>query len=517
MLALFAALLNIQLPIHAADHTASKAFLDGVSYQASKDGWSAYGQGFTLKMDGEVVFCVDPKTEVVSGGGYKESDFPSSQALKLSVIAYEGYYKNRNKSDVDYYKFAVNLMIWEEMGWTISASGFDYAGYKKKIQNAVDKHSTLPSFHRTDITLDIGESTTLTDINGVFNEFHLISSDGLTVTKNGNNLTITATADAKDKAKIKYNKIPDVCVGTSLIYHKDGSQDMGKFYVKDPLQSYLNVTVNKTGSLKISKQDEDGTAVSGTKFKISKNNDMSSPVGTYTTGSDGSVTVDDLPPATYYVQETEVPSHLVLDGTIRSVVVEANKTATHTVHNNWIKGKIQLKKIDPESKKQVAGATYAIYNDKGQELERLVTKATGYTESGYLRFGEYTVKEVIAPSGYILNKTSYPVTITTNEQKITVTGEDDRVKGRIELTKEDSVTGAIPQGEASLQGAIYELKARNAILDPADGSTKFSKDALVATLTTDKNAKAVISDLYLGDYYIKEKSPSTGYTLDTNE
>ena len=203
MLALFAALLNIQLPIHAADHTASKAFLDGVSYQASKDGWSAYGQGFTLKMDGEVVFCVDPKTEVVSGGGYKESDFPSSQALKLSVIAYEGYYKNRNKSDVDYYKFAVNLMIWEEMGWTISASGFDYAGYKKKIQNAVDKHSTLPSFHRTDITLDIGESTTLTDINGVFNEFHLISSDGLTVTKNGNNLTITATADAKDKAKIK--------------------------------------------------------------------------------------------------------------------------------------------------------------------------------------------------------------------------------------------------------------------------------------------------------------------------
>ena len=86
MLALFAALLNIQLPIHAADHTASKAFLDGVSYQASKDGWSAYGQGFTLKMDGEVVFCVDPKTEVVSGGGYKESDFPSSQALKLSVI-----------------------------------------------------------------------------------------------------------------------------------------------------------------------------------------------------------------------------------------------------------------------------------------------------------------------------------------------------------------------------------------------------------------------------------------------
>lgn len=517
MLALFAALLNIQLPIHAADHTASKAFLDGVTYQASKDGWSAHGQGFTLKMDGEVVFCVDPKTEVVSGGGYKESEFTASKRLEMSIIAYEGYYKNRNKSDVDYYKFAVNLMIWEEMGWAISASGFDYAGYKKKIQNAINKHSTRPSFHNTDITLNVGESTTLTDTNSVFNEFHLVSSDGLTVSKNGNNLTITATANAAEDATIIYNKVPDVCVGTSLIYHKDGSQDMGKFFVKDPLPMAVNITVNKTGSLKITKQDEDGTAVPGTKFKVSKNNDMSTPVGTYTTGSDGSITVNDLPPATYYVQETEVPSHLVLDGTIKSVAIEANKTATLTVRNNWIKGKIQLKKIDPESKKQVAGATYAIYNDKNQELERLITTATGYVESGYIRHGKYTVKEVIAPNGYILNKTSYPVTISNNEQKITVTGEDDRVKGRIELTKEDSVTGATPQGEASLQGAIYELKARNAILDPADGSTKFSKDALVATLTTDANAKAVITDLYLGDYYIKEKTPSTGYTLDTNE
>ena len=101
---------------------------------------------------------------------------------------------------------------------------------------------------------------------------------------------------------------------------------------------------------------------------------------------------------------------------------------------------MQLRKIDPKSGKQVAGATYAIYNDKGQELERLVTTATGYVESGYLRFGNYTVREVIAPSGYILNKTSYPVTIATNEQKITVTGEDERQTGRLELTKEDSVT-----------------------------------------------------------------------------
>ena len=131
-----------------------------------------------------------------------------------------------------------------------------------------------------------------------------------------------------------------------------------------------------------------------------------------------------------------------------------------------------------------------------------------------MRFGNYTVREVIAPSGYILNKTSYPVTIATNEQKITVTGEDERQTGRLELTKEDSVTGSAAQGEATLKGAVYELKAKENILDPADRSVKYAKGALVATLTTDANAKASVSNLYLGKYTLQEKTPSAGYTLD---
>ncbi|MCR0158705.1 head-tail adaptor protein [[Clostridium] innocuum] len=514
ILTVLTVLTNMQLPIYAADHTATKTFIDGISYQVTKGSQSAWGQGFTLKMDGDVVFCIDPQAEVIAGGGYAESEFNASLRHELSVIAYEGYYKNRNKSDVTYYKFATNLMIWEKMGWSVTASGFDYSGYKSKIQKAVDSHSEKPSFDLDSITLNVGESITLTDTKGVFEEFHFVSSDGLKVKKDGNKLTITATEDAKDVSTITYNKVPDECVGTSLVYQKAGSQDMVKFFVKDPLRTQIRVNVNKYGSLKITKQDEDGAVVPNTSFKVSKNADMSSPIGTYKTGGDGTVTVNNLLPQKYYVQETAVPSHLVLDTTIREVTVEANQTTTYTARNNWVKGKVQLRKIDPKSGKQVAGATYAIYNDKGQELERLVTTATGYVESGYLRFGNYTVREVIAPSGYILNKTSYPVTIATNEQKITVTGEDERQTGRLELTKEDSVTGSAAQGEATLKGAVYELKAKENILDPADQSVKYAKGALVATLTTDANAKASVSNLYLGKYTLKEKTPSTGYTLD---
>lgn len=467
----------------------------------------------------KVVFCVDPSTIAIDGGnGYEKSDFYDLKKVKKwNLMAYHGYYTHGKAMK---WYMASQFMIWEDRGWKIDSTNLsDYATMKAQIQDAIDHHYDKPSFDGTTKTVNVGSSITLTDTNKVLSEFTLSDVKGVTITKSGDKVTITPTTSAPDSFKLTGNRYTDGKDEASIVYRTSGnsSQAVGDFGYSDPAFFNVTINVNKHGSLKIAKNDEDGTAVPNTSFKVSKNSDMSSPIGTYKTGADGTVTIDELLPDTYYVQETAVPNHLVLDTTVRTVSVEANKTATLTVQNNWVKGKIQLKKIDPQSKKQVAGATYAIYNDKGQELERLVTKATGYVESGYLRFGEYTVREVIAPSGYILNKTSYPVTIATNEQKITVTGEDERQTGRLEITKEDSVTGSAAQGEATLKGAVYELKAKENILDPADGSVKYAKDAVVATLTTDANAKASVSDLYLGKYVLQEKTASTGYTLDTTK
>ena len=134
------------------------------------------------------------------------------------------------------------------------------------------------------------------------------------------------------------------------------------------------------------------------------------------------------------MQEVSVPNHLVLDSTIHQVTVQSNQTATFTAQNNWKKGKVLIRKTDKDSSKQVAGAVYAIFNaDTDQEVARLTTLADGYATSDYLRFGSYYVKEVIAPDGYILNDTKYPVTITENEQKIEVSGVDERVRGSIRI------------------------------------------------------------------------------------
>lgn len=509
--------------LNAAGGTLTYGASTGVSYTTSgpaleggmRTDFSANSP--QLLLNSKIVFCVDPSTIAIDGGnGYERTDFYNEKLVnKWNLMAYHGY--SSHGKTMKWY-MASQFMIWEDRGWKIDSTNLsDYATLKAQIQDAIDHHYDTPSFKNTEKTVDVGKSITLSDSNKVIEEFEFEKITGVTLTKKDNKLTIKVDENAPDSFTLRGERYGEGVDNNRFVYKVSGnsSQAVGSFGYSDPVYFDVKVTVNKHGSLKIAKNDEDGTAVPNTSFKVSKNTDMSSPLGTYTTGDDGSVTIDELLPDTYYVQETSVPNHLVLDSTVRSVTVEANKTATLTVQNNWVKGKIQLKKIDPESKKQVAGATYAIYNDKGQELERLVTKATGYVESGYLRFGEYTVREVIAPSGYILNKTSYPVTIATNEQKITVTGEDERQTGRLEITKEDSVTGSAAQGEATLKGAIYELRAKENILDPADGSVKYAKDAVVATLTTDANAKASVSNLYLGKYTLQEKTPSPGYTLDT--
>ncbi|MFR0761404.1 MAG: SpaA isopeptide-forming pilin-related protein [[Clostridium] innocuum] len=509
---------NLSMPqtIKAAKPEVKLAKKIAYSFQVTdKDGHMVWANDTEhIYADGEVAFCVQPGQLVNENANYSVSEFARSERNKIERIAYVGWQLS-DKTDEDY--LATQFLIWEALGATINSTS--YSGYEAKKTNIQKQIDTLfskkPSFNGTDETIKVGQSITLTDTNGVFSYYFLTSkSEGITVSKSGNKLTITASSNAPENATVKYQLIKEECVGTTMLYTSTASQDVVTAKQTDPRSIAINLDIEKYGSLKITKQDEDGTIVPNTSFKVSKNADMSSPVGTYTTGSDGTVTVNDLLPQKYYVQETIVPSHLVLDSTIHEVTVEANQTTTYTARNNWVKGKVQLRKIDPDSGKQVAGATYAIYNDKGQELERLVTKATGYVESGYLRFGEYTVREVIAPSGYILNKTSYPVTIATNEQKITVTGEDERQTGRLEITKEDSVTGSAAQGEATLKGAVYELKAKENILDPADQSVKYAKGALVTSLTTDANAKASVSNLYLGKYTLQEKTPSTGYTLD---
>lgn len=132
----------------------------------------------------------------------------------------------------------------------------------------------------------------------------------------------------------------------------------------------------------------------------------------------------------------------------------------------------------------------------------------------------YSATEVTAKNGYYLNPGNTTVgQSAAGDASLNLSLANVRTTGSITITKEDSETGAIAQGDATLSGAVYGLYARSNIVHP-DGHTGilYTAGSLVATFPpTDANRQARLDNLYLGNYYVKEITPSTGYLLDTKE
>ena len=127
------------------------------------------------------------------------------------------------------------------------------------------------------------------------------------------------------------------------------------------------------------------------------------------------------------------------------------------------------------------------------------------------------VKEIQPPANYQEDPTVYPVDINIGKTS-TKNVLNERTYAKIHLIKEDAETGANPQGDATLEGAVYGLYARENIVHP-DGTTGIVHKAgdLVSTLKVDRKGDAVVKDLYLGKYFVKEIQAPEGYLLDETE
>ncbi|MCB5756249.1 peptidase, partial [Mediterraneibacter faecis] len=265
-----------------------------------------------------------------------------------------------------------------------------------------------------------------------------------------------------------------------------------------------------------------------------------------TTGENGSVTLKNLHLGTYVVKETKAPDSFYNGSEEKSVTLTyagQNKEvvfADVTFNNERQKADVSVVKQDKDTKKPLKGGIFALYASddirnadgsvvvkKGTLIEKVTTGADGTAKFtvdlpiGY----SYSVKEDQAPEGYVRNtedvytfKFSY-----TNDKEATVsfahTFSNDRVTAKINLYKVDKETGkAVPQGDATLKGAVYGLYAREDIVHP-DGATGtiYKAGEQVASLTTDDKGQASVNGLYLGKYYVKEITPPTGYLADAEE
>ena len=262
------------------------------------------------------------------------------------------------------------------------------------------------------------------------------------------------------------------------------------------------------------------------------------------TGDDGSVTLKNLYLGTYTVTETKAPDNYVCKGESKTVelayagqTVEV-QTGSATFLNERQKAAVRVEKQDEETKNPLSGGIYGLYAaedikvdgktvvPKGTLIEKATTGADGkasYKAELPINYS-YSIREIQAPELYLRNsEDTYTFTFKfTNDKEEKVnfshTFTNKRVNATIDLVKEDSETGNSAQGDAVFEGAIYGLYAREDINHP-DGRSGvlYKKDEQVATLTTDKEGKASVRNLYLGKYYLKEITPPVGYLLDEEE
>ena len=158
------------------------------------------------------------------------------------------------------------------------------------------------------------------------------------------------------------------------------------------------------------------------------------------------------------------------------------------------KGSLTINKTDVDTGKALAGVTYRLYDSAGNKIADAITGADGKAVFSDLPLGSYSYQEIGAPSGYVVDSTKYPITITASALNITATHTNALGKAGVEISKVDA------DSKSPLQGAGFRLY-------DASGSQ-------VAEGYTDANGKLSFTGLKLGSYTCKEFQAPTGYELD---
>ena len=265
-----------------------------------------------------------------------------------------------------------------------------------------------------------------------------------------------------------------------------------------------------------------------------------------TTDSNGAVILKNLHLGTYVVKEKQAPENFYNAGEEKTVTlayagqnVEVVFSET-TFTNDRQKAKVTVTKKDKDTENPLDGGIFGLYAGsditafdgtvvvkKGTLIEKAMTGEDGtatFLADLPIGFG-YEVKEEQAPEGYVRNTEDvYSFTFSyTNDSEAVVpfahTFTNECVNAKISLLKKDKETNTNrPQGDATLEKAVYGLYARKDIVHP-DGATGviYKAGEQVTTLTTDKDGKAFVENLYLGEYFVKEITPPVGYLADEAE
>lgn len=229
----------------------------------------------------------------------------------------------------------------------------------------------------------------------------------------------------------------------------------------------------------------------------------------------------DLPFGSYYLKELSTDGHYILSDEKYPIVFEyagqdtalvdikANSGAP--IENKLLYGEIHGLKKD-ENGIGLAGALIGLFRADCTEFttENAILTATSaeYGSFSFARvpYGNWIVREIEAPTGFVLSEKTHPVTVDADGAVIEVEIENTRIRGTVQLTKTDR-----DYPDSKLTGAEFT------VCRDSNGNKKLdADDALVGTLTETGIGVYEMSDLLYGGYFVKETKAPEGFYLDDN-
>ena len=492
-----------------------------------------------LYVGDKTVFCIEPMQLFTEGLDYhqdtaKWDELSEQTRQNIWEINYYGYSYSGHQTEK--YYVATQVMIWQAVTgtwyqpyYTDGTTVYDISNEVAVINNLRAQPQGRPSFNNQTIKMGLNAPVTLTDTKGTLANYSITSSNGISASVNGNNLTVAITSENYDKS-ITFSR-NFTARDVNVIYGSGGYQRV--IYLasrRDPSPNfnlnfdlmYADIEVEKQDSQTGTKTQGDAT-FNGATFAIK---DTSGNVlETITTNGSKAKSKKYPVGTTLNVCEVTSPEGYLTNSSCNTVELKYsgdNTTSTFstTVKDQVIKGRIEIAKtIDKEkyglfqSNVQKPGEGFKfdiILKSTGKVVSTLTTDEDGRAISEYLPYGTYIVKEHETKGYDTLDP--FEVKIDQNEKTYFYNIYNDTIKAELTIYKTDSET------RKRIPAAGVEFKIKDADGNYVTQEVTYPKKETTDVFKTDEDGSVHLpSPLKYGEYKMVEIKAPHGYVLKDTE